>query len=529
MNSGESGITQSPSYSRPQVSERDKALVRLQVDAELELRRRFGTTFQNFTHHVRPSFVWYKHCDALGKALDKINSGEIKRLMVFEPPRHGKSEECSRLFPAYYLFNHPTHHFGITSYAAELAFGLSRDARDNYKATSRPLSESAEGMVEWHTHVGGRCWSAGVGGPITGKGGNCLLIDDPIKNEEEAYSLLKRDKVWEWYQHTLYTRLEPDGAMIIVLTRWHDDDLAGRVLNEEKTGEDPERWHVLNLEAIKETTPQEFPASCVVIPDWRKPGEALCPERFDAKRLNVIKGKVGDRAWRALYQQNPIAEAGNIWRVDWFGKFDDSILSNGVRMSYEGCDWDLAYGDKKEENAACAFVRSQLGSDGNIYVWDCDFRWYEFPEQTSWMKEIDAPHFIEAKGPGKSAVQSLSKAGAYAQEVKVRGGDKVARTILATPIAEQGRIYIHKAIWDKLLFDERQGILGFPARPFNDLNDAFTQMIHRLWPIADKVPIKPKGQVSTVEEMTSPQFIQENIFDRKLAQAKVKKVNSVTL
>jgi phage terminase large subunit-like protein len=349
-------------------------------------------------------------------------------------------------------------------------------------------------MVEWHTQQQGRCWSAGVGGPITGKGANCLLIDDPFKNDEEAYSLLRRDKVWEWYQHTFYTRLEPDGAIVIVLTRWHDDDLAGRILNEEKTGENPEHWHILNFAALKETTTQKFPESCTVAPDWRETGEALCRERFPEDRLLVIKSKIGERAWRALYQQNPIAEEGNIWKLTWFKPYDDSfIVDNEIELFNDGWDWDTAYGDEKNErNAANAGVRASIGSDGNIYVSDCEFQWCEFPQQIKRMKEKESPHYVEAKASGKSIVQSLQKAGIFAHEVKIKGGDKISRTILSTPVAEQGKVFIHRKIWDKLLFDERQGILGFPARPFKDLNDAFVQMLNRLWPYTQDEPQEEK-------------------------------------
>lgn len=407
--------------------------------------------------------------------------------MVFEPPRHGKSEEVSRLFPAHYLYKHPKHHFGITSYGADMAYGLSRDARDNYISTGATLSESAEGMVEWHTKQGGRCWSAGVGGAITGKGGHVLEIDDPFKDAEEAYSLLRRNKVWEWYQHVFYTRLEPNGAIIIVLTRWHDDDLAGRILNEEQVGENPEQWHIISFEAIKEESAVKFPASCTIEPDWRSPGEALCTERYSLDRLQVIKTKVGDRAWRSLYQQNPIAEGGNIWKLIWFKKFDDTIFNqNGqsIILSNDGWDWDTNDGGDREdgENAANAGIRSSIGNDGNVYITDARVRWNDFADQVGEMKKDDSPHYVEAKASGRSITSALMKAGVWAGEVKVRGMDKVSRTRLVTPLAEQGKVFIHVKVWDMILHEERQGILGFPAREFKDLNDAFVQALNRHYP-----------------------------------------------
>jgi hypothetical protein len=450
------------------------------AQAELEIRRRFGTSFRDFVLNVKPDYKFYRHTEVLIEALDKVAHLEIKRLMAFEPRRMGKSETISRLFPAYYLFLNPVHHVGIGSYGAELAEGLSRDARENYLKTGRELG-SAESVSEWHTAEGGRCWSAGVGGAIIGKGGECLILDDPYRSRAEAMSLAYRTKTYDWYQHVWYTCQHPHAAFVIVQTRWHADDLIGRLLEVEKNGDYPEKWHIINLEAIKEEKSQIFPVSCTISPDWRQPGEALCPEMFTVEDLMRIKSKNID-VWRAMYQQNPIAEEGNIWKLAWFKSYTEDSIA-GVVLSNDGLDWDLNDGGDRAdgENAACAFVRSSIGSDGKIYVSDCDFLWTDFAEQVAWMKRIDSPHYVEAKASGKSAVSSLQKSGVYAMEVKVRGLDKVSRTKLATPIASGDHVRIHKAIWEKLLYDDRQGILGFDAKPFKDLNDAFVQALNRHW------------------------------------------------
>jgi hypothetical protein len=444
--------------------------------------------------------------------------------MVFEPPRQGKSEQVSRLFPGYYLFRHPEHHVGLTSYSANLAYNLSRDARSNYESTGRKLAGDASAVEEWRTEQGGRFWSDGVGGAITGKGFHLGIIDDPLKNREEAESEVIREKIWNWYTSTFYTRQEPGAAILLVMTRWHSVDLAGMLLKEEKTN--PEHWHIVNFAADELTKSEQFPSTCTVEPDWRgKDGVALCPERYDEKALHQIRAAIGLRDYTALYLQRPTVESGNIWKREWFEVFDDAVFSqNGksIKLSNEGIDWDTAY-TEDEENSACAYVRSSLGSDGCVYVTDIDFDWVEFPDLVKWMSRMEAPHHIEAKSTGKSAVQALNKMKIYAIEVKVRGGDKVARTKIVTPLVESRKVKIHRSVYDKLLNDPRQGILKFPSGEFSDLNDAFVQALNRHYPFDYVAPKAKQPRPTTVEQMMEPVYL-TSMFDRKLKQAKRMKV-----
>jgi hypothetical protein len=475
------------------LTERERTTVRAKAKAEMELRQRFGTTFREFTTHARPSFIFHKHNEVLASVLDRVTAGELKRVMVFEPPRQGKSEQVSRLFPPHYLFKHPTHHVGLTSYSANLAYNLSRDARANYEATGRKLSGDASAVEEWRTEQGGRFWSDGVGGAMTGKGFNLGIIDDPLKNREEAESETIRQKIWDWYTSTWYTRQEPSAAIILVMTRWQSDDLAGRLLKQELT--QPEYWHIVNFAADELTRPNQFPVTCTVEPDWReRDGVALCPQRYDEEALKIIRNAIGLRDYTALYRQRPVIESGNIWKQDWFEVFDDGIFSrngNSIKLSNDGCDWDTAY-TEDEQNSASAMVRSSLGSDGCVYVTDVDFRWVEFPDMVKWMGGITAPHYIEARASGKSAVQALNKMKIYASEVKVRGGDKIARTKIVTPLVEGKKVKVQKRVYDKLLNDSRQGILKFPSGEFSDLNDAFVQALNRHYPFDFTAPEKPQ-------------------------------------
>lgn len=390
------------------------------------------------------------------EALEAVESGEIERLAVFMPPRHGKSETVSRLFPAWYLYRHPDEFVGLNSYSAELAYTLSRNARENYVKGGGGLKDDAAAVKHWETGFGGGLWAAGVGGSITGKGFHVGIIDDPLRNAEDAASQLIRDKQFDWWQSTYYTRAEPGARMIHVQTRWHQDDLAGRVL---PLGD----WHVIKMPAIREEGGRMV---------------ALCPERYPVDELLTIKKQAGQYNWSALYQQEPTPLEGGMWKRDWFQSqqlFDEPPKN----LRSVGYDWDTAY-TKNERNSATAYVKSGIDAERNVYILDAGFKWVETPTAEAWMQDLRGPHYVEAKASGKSIVQTLKSRGVVAIEVSVPGGaDKEARTSLATPIAESGKLYVSRTIVNMLLDDERQGILKFPNASHDDLNDALVQAIHR--------------------------------------------------
>ncbi len=311
---------------------RTKARPQPQQDAlEHDDRQDAGTTkpqsFREFVDRVDSRYRWYRHCEVLASVLQRVADGHLKRLMVFEPPRHGKSQAVSRLFSAYYLSRFPQRWVGLTSYGADLAYTLSRSARDHYQNSGGSLREGAGSVKHWETGAGGGMWACGVGGPITGKGWHLGIIDDPIKNAAEAASETIRAKHKDWYESTFYTREEPtaegdpDGAVIVIQTRWHEDDLAGWLLAQEDGDDEPERWHIVCFEAIKDEAPQQFPNSCTVEPDWRASGEALCPERRPREKLERIARRIGSYFWAALFQQQPQPAAGNKFKREWFRRW----------------------------------------------------------------------------------------------------------------------------------------------------------------------------------------------------------------
>lgn len=269
-------------------------------------------SFRAFVDRANPRYRWYPFVERLAAVLERVAAGDLSRLMVFAPPRHGKSELVSRLFSAYYLYRHPERWVSVNSYSADLAYTFSRNARDNYVRVGGELKDDARAVKQWETMAKGGFWAAGVGGPITGKGFHLGIIDDPLKNAEDASSALIRDKQWDWYQSTFYTRQEPGAAIVVIQTRWHEDDLSARILANED--EQPEGWHIVHLEAIKSEARPTYPDTCTVEPDPRQVGEALAPERYSVDKLRSIEGRIGFYFFGALYQQTPKPREGDMFK-----------------------------------------------------------------------------------------------------------------------------------------------------------------------------------------------------------------------
>lgn len=273
--------------------------------ARRELARR------NFKDYVLYNFKDYKvnwHHEILFKALERVERGELKRLMVFMPPRHGKSEICSIQFPSWVVGKNKDRNIILASYSGDLAIDFGRQTRNlinsaEYKKIfDTTLAEDSTAKGKWNTNGRGAYNAVGVGGATTGKGADFLIIDDPIKNRQDADSEVMRENAWSWYRSTARTRLSPEGAIILINTRWHDDDLASRILKN-----NPEEWEIISLPAIAEKD-EEF----------RKKGEALWADHFTLDILENIKKDLGSYEFSALYQQQPIDSESQEFRKEWF-------------------------------------------------------------------------------------------------------------------------------------------------------------------------------------------------------------------
>lgn len=279
-----------------------------QQDAALELlqRRRARESLLGFTTYTKPDFQVGEHHRKIAEALESVERGECDRLMIFAPPRHTKSELASRRFPSWFLGRHPDRQLIAATYSGDFALDFGREVRgivqdESFRSLfpNVSLAPDSQAANRWHTNHGGVSVYVGVGGPITGRGAHIAIIDDPLKNREEADSEIRRETVWRWYTSTLRTRLMPGGAIVLILTRWHEDDLAGRLLEKQ-----PQEWTVVNLPAIaNEGTARE---------------SALWPDWYDLSALKRIKADIGPRDWSALYQQQPSPDEGTYFKREWF-------------------------------------------------------------------------------------------------------------------------------------------------------------------------------------------------------------------
>lgn len=450
-------------------------------DLDAELQRRSGDNFKAFVAYANPRFEFFEHCEKLTSVCERIASGELKRVMIFLPPRHSKSEMFSRLFSAYYLKRNPHHWVGVTSYAAELAYTLSNAARQNFVTSGGELSDDTTAKKHWETLQGGGMWAAGVGGPITGKGFHLGIIDDPVKNSEEANSPLIREKHKEWYKTTFLTREEPDAAIVIILTRWHEDDLAGWLLNEETTDEDEhskENWHIVCLPAISEDA-IEFPDTCTAEPDFRQEnGLALCPARYPIEKLLKKKAK-GEREFNALYQQRPSPKEGYFFNVTKLEIVDDAPVD---RKSVRG--WDKAA--TKGGGDFTAGVKVSKASDGFFYIEDVHRGQWDTATRDKTIRqtaELDG-RTCKVKGeqePGSGGVDSakhfISMLAGFPVSVERSTANKETR---ADPLSSQinaGNVKLVRGEWNKAFIEE---LRQFPFGKHDDQVDGVSLAFNEL-------------------------------------------------
>lgn len=269
---------------------------------ELESRAKARASLVAFTEYTKRGYSAVEFHYKIAEALEAVIRRDLLRLMIFAPPRHGKSELVSRRFPALVLGKEPSSQIISASYGSELSWDFSREVRnlvssDEYRALfpDTVLAQDSQAKDRWHTSQGGGYVSAGVGTAITGRGADILIIDDPVKDRVEAESESTRERVWSWYTSTAYSRLEKNGAVVLIMTRWHEDDLAGRLLNAEVAG--GQKWEKLIFPAIGDD------------------GRALWPEKYPLEVLAATR-KQSEYDWAALYEQRPRPLEGSFFTAD---------------------------------------------------------------------------------------------------------------------------------------------------------------------------------------------------------------------
>jgi hypothetical protein len=313
-----------------------------------------------------PGWPWhYKHLKHIRQALTPVESGQCKRLMIFVPPRHCKSEMVTVRFSAYMLEKDPSTPIIIGAYDYTLATKFNRKARRIARQQGIALDQERQAVDDWLTIVGGGIRAAGVGGGITGHGGKLIIIDDPIKSREEANSLTYRERTWNWYRDDLYTRLEPGGIIVLIMTRWHEDDLAGRIL----ASEDGPNWTVIRLPSLAETQEERDEYSERIgrptgepDPIGRDPGQPLNPERFPNEEVEHTRQVMGN-SFYALHQQRPAAAEGDMFKRAWFDIVP--VVPKPTRICIR-----LRYWDKAGTKDAGAFTAGLMLEyvDGTFFI-----------------------------------------------------------------------------------------------------------------------------------------------------------------
>lgn len=420
-----------------------------------------------------PGWVHKDICEHLEWFSAAVAAGESPRLMLFVPPRHGKSEIASRIFPAWHLGRNPRHEVIACSYAGSLANDFSRKVRGLFRDPSfqtvfpeAALAKDSQSVEQWSTAQGGGYVAAGVGGPITGRGAHVLIIDDPLKNREDAESDSTRQGIWDWYTSTAYTRLAPGGGVILIQTRWHDDDLGGRLLQAQDNGEGDE-WRVVRYPAIAEY--DEL---------FRDQGEALHPDRYPIGALNRIKRTVGPRDWSALYQQNPVADDGDYFKKDDFQWYKRQDLPPLEEMNFYTA-WDLAIG-QKEMNDFTVGITVGVDRKDDIYVVDVQRgRWGSLDivekmieVQRVWQSKlvgIERGHILMTMGPILEKRMREERIMMPIQELRPGKQDKIARARPIQARMQQKRVFFrHGCDMTLALVAE---MMRFPNGVFDDQVD----------------------------------------------------------
>lgn len=438
--------------------------------------------FHKFIKEVYPNYKFYKVHAELTRQFQRIIDGDCKRLIIQIPPRHGKSLLASRLLPAAYLLAHPDRFVGITSYSAELAEGFSRNAREMYRQAGGALDQYKQAVNDWGTQGGGGMWAAGVGGAITGRSGHLLIVDDPVKNREDAESSRLMEKLRDWYTSTLYTRLEPGvGAIIVVQTRWSENDLVGQLIESELNVSEKgrENWTILDLPAISEDNNDRplLPEHCEILPDWRdEAGIALCPQRYDIDDLERIREAIGTRDFASLYQQRPAPEGGNLFNPDWWQYYShDTPMPEFQRVMLSV---DCTFTNNKNSDYVVGMVVGQAGN--RFYVLDMAREKLDVVGTMAMIARMYKRHglsgtVIELAASGHAVYQMLTQ--------KVPGligykpeKSKESRAAAIVPLVEAGNIFLPaSATWLDGFINE---FSLFPGSKNDDQVDALTMAVN---------------------------------------------------
>ena len=485
--------------------------------AELLRRRNAEDSLLHFTKYTFGTYKADPFHEMVAGTLDRVVAGEIDRLMIFAPPQSGKSQLTSVHLPAYWLGRRPDDPVIITSYGSNLAEGKSRDARNlvespEYRRVFEDVitAQDSRAVNEWNLAAPhrGRVIAAGVGGPVTGFGAKLGIIDDPHANWEQAQSLTMRNRVWDWWKGTFRTRIWEGGAVVLVMTRWHADDLAGRLLSDQAN-----LWTVLRLPALAETQDERDEANRraglpLGLPDplGRSPGEALAPTRFSRQALLGIKRDVGSLVWSAEYQGSPTTLEGTVFKRSWF-RTVGAAPREARRVRY----WDKA--GTPGGGAFSAGVLLAIDNDNRVFIEDVqrgqwsalereqiiketalrdaikygDVRWKNDGEDYDiWDYGVDVWIEQEPGSSGKEAAEStIRNLVGFNIRAETPTGSKDVRLEPFRAQCEGGNVFLVVGPWNPAYLDELSEIPNGAYRDQSDASSgAFNKASKQTWLLA---------------------------------------------
>ncbi len=444
-----------------------------EADFQAARARRSFLSYCEMVHEGR--WIPARHHRLIAKKLQEVADGKCKRLMVWLPPRHGKSMEITETFPSYFLGKHPEKHVIEVSYNNDFAekFGLSnrlKVEKYGYQVFGHTYSEYKATKTNWYldNYIGGML-SVGVGGAITGEGADLLLIDDPIKNRQEAESETYRRHLYEEYQSTLYTRVQNDGAIIIVMTRWHEDDICGRLLN--RSIVEPEDWEILNIPAVCEE--QNDPLG-------REIGETIWPEQgYDKEWAEKTKAAVGTYVWAGMYEQRPAPLEGGLFKRDTFKFY--KVMPQGFNKIVQS--WDCTFKEADTSDFVAGQVWGRKGAD--FYLLDCVHAKMGITATMQSIRTLSAKwpnaraKLIEDAANGPAVIELLKREIPGILPVNPEGG-KVVRAQAILPFVEAGNVWLPDPSIAPWVHDFVEEAANFPNALHDDNVDAMTQGLNHL-------------------------------------------------
>jgi predicted phage terminase large subunit-like protein len=447
---------------------------------ELEEAKQREAAQMDFLHFVRimwPAFIEGEHHKIMAKAFEKVAEGELKRLIINMPPRHTKSEFASYLLPSWFLGLYPDKKVIQTAHTAELSVGFGRRVRNLVDSEDytrifpeTKLQADSKAAGRWNTSVGGEYFAIGVGGAVTGKGADLLIIDDPHSEQEAALGDPSvYDRTHEWYTSGPRQRLQPGGAIVMVMTRWHQRDLTGQVIKSSVQRAGSDEWEVI-----------EFPA---IMPS----GRSLWPEFWSLDELEALRNELPSAKWSAQYQQDPTAEEGALVKREWWRKWKedrppscefiiqswDTAFLKKETADYSACTtWGVFYKEDEDEGTMAP----------NLILLDAYQERLEFPELKKrayrlW-EEYDPDAFVvESKAAGAPLIFELRQMGIPVSEFSPsRGNDKIARVNAVADLFASGNVWAPETRWAEEVIEQ---FAAFPNAEHDDLVDSSTQALLR--------------------------------------------------